>query len=127
MPPCSDERRRACGAQAYDGARTSAVPEDLAAAMEAGPKAKAFFATIDAANRYAVLWRIRTAGRATAPGALPRCFTPGVTDGLGPSFGISPASRDGRRAWWRRRGESATAADGQARQTGASEAVIRAA
>ena len=48
-------------AQAYDGARTSAVPEDLSAALEAEPRAKAFFATINAANRYAVLWRIQTA------------------------------------------------------------------
>lgn len=48
-------------AQAYDGARTSVVPEDLLAALEAEPKAKAFFATVNAANRYAVLWRIQTA------------------------------------------------------------------
>lgn len=53
-------------AQAYDGARKSAVPEDLWAALEAEPGAKAFFATIDAANRYAVLWRIQTAGNAEA-------------------------------------------------------------
>jgi uncharacterized protein YdeI (YjbR/CyaY-like superfamily) len=48
-------------AQAYDSPRTSAVPEDLLAALEAEPKAKAFFATINASNRYAVLWRIQTA------------------------------------------------------------------
>ena len=48
-------------AKAYDGARTSAVPQDLLAALEAKPKAKAFFATINASNRYAVLWRIQTA------------------------------------------------------------------
>jgi uncharacterized protein YdeI (YjbR/CyaY-like superfamily) len=47
--------------RAYDGARSSTVPEDLLAALEAEPKAKAFFATIDAANRYAVLWRLQTA------------------------------------------------------------------
>ena len=51
-------------AQAYDGARTSAVPEDLLAALEAAPQAKAFFAAINAANRYAVLWRIQTAVKA---------------------------------------------------------------
>lgn len=51
-------------AQAYDGARTSAVPEDLLAALEAKPSAKAFFAAINAANRYAVLWRIQTAVKA---------------------------------------------------------------
>ena len=50
-------------AQAYDGASTSAVPDDLRAALEAEPKAKAFFATIDAANRYAVLWRVQTAAK----------------------------------------------------------------
>ena len=48
-------------AQAYDGARTATVPDDLLAALEAEPKAKAFFATVNAANRYAVLWRIQTA------------------------------------------------------------------
>lgn len=51
-------------AQAYHGARTSTVPEDLAAALEAEPSAKAFFATINATNRYAVLWRIQTAVKA---------------------------------------------------------------
>src|SRR3954453_17818073 len=48
-------------AQASDGARTPPVPEDLLAALKAEPRAKAFFATINAANRYAVLWRIQTA------------------------------------------------------------------
>jgi uncharacterized protein YdeI (YjbR/CyaY-like superfamily) len=48
-------------ARAYDGARTSEVPGDLLRALEAEPKAKAFFATVNAANRYAVLWRIQTA------------------------------------------------------------------
>jgi uncharacterized protein YdeI (YjbR/CyaY-like superfamily) len=51
-------------AMAYDGARSSAVPEDLLLALEAEPTAKAFFATINAANRYAVLWRIQTAVKA---------------------------------------------------------------
>ena len=51
-------------ARAYDSARTSEVPEDLRAALEAEPRAKAFFATINAANRYAVLWRIQTAVKA---------------------------------------------------------------
>ena len=46
---------------AYDGARTSTVPDDLRAALDASPKAKAFFATINATNRYAVLWRVHTA------------------------------------------------------------------
>jgi len=51
-------------AKAYDGSRASAVPEDLLTALQAEPKAQAFFATLNAANRYAVLWRIQTAVKA---------------------------------------------------------------
>ncbi len=40
---------------AYDGARTETIPEDLQAALDARPKARAFLATLNAANRYAVL------------------------------------------------------------------------
>ena len=47
--------------QAYDGARTSTVPDDLQAALDSEPTAKTFFATINATNRYAVLWRVQTA------------------------------------------------------------------
>ncbi|MEP6504111.1 MAG: YdeI/OmpD-associated family protein [Betaproteobacteria bacterium] len=46
---------------AYDGARTATMPDDLQAALDASPKAKAFFATVNASNRYAVLWRVQTA------------------------------------------------------------------
>lgn len=46
---------------AYDSAKTSEVPEDLAAALEANPRARDFFAELDAANRYAVLYRVQTA------------------------------------------------------------------
>jgi len=48
-------------AQAYDGARSATVPPDLQAALDATPAAKAFFATVNASNRYAVLWRVQTA------------------------------------------------------------------
>ncbi len=34
------------------------VPEDLAAALAANPVAREFFATLDSANRYAILYRI---------------------------------------------------------------------
>ena len=50
-------------AKAYDGARTSTVPDDLQAALDAIPAAKAFFATVNATNRYAVLWRVQTAAK----------------------------------------------------------------
>jgi len=49
--------------RAYDGARTATVPEDLQAALAQCPPAQAFFATINASNRYAVLWRVHTAVR----------------------------------------------------------------
>ena len=48
---------------AYDGARTAVVPSDLQAALDAEPEACAFFAGLDRANRYAVLWRVQTAVR----------------------------------------------------------------
>jgi len=47
--------------QAYEGARTSRVPDDLRAALDAQPAAAVFFADLDATNRYAVLWRVQTA------------------------------------------------------------------
>lgn len=51
-------------AQAYDSHRTSTVPPDLQAALDRNPRAKAFFATVSAGNRYAVLWRVQTAKKA---------------------------------------------------------------
>jgi uncharacterized protein YdeI (YjbR/CyaY-like superfamily) len=49
---------------AYDSPSTAAIPDDLQAALDRNPRAKAFFATLDSANRYAVLWRVQTAKRA---------------------------------------------------------------
>jgi uncharacterized protein YdeI (YjbR/CyaY-like superfamily) len=37
------------------------VPSDLHAALDANPAARAFFASLTGANRYAVLWRLMTA------------------------------------------------------------------
>ena len=45
----------------YDSARGATVPEDLQAALEEHPAAKAFFATLTGANRYAILYRVQTA------------------------------------------------------------------
>jgi uncharacterized protein YdeI (YjbR/CyaY-like superfamily) len=44
--------------RAYAGARSITVPDDLQRALDAEPAAAAFFATLDGANRYAVLYRI---------------------------------------------------------------------
>ena len=49
--------------RAYDGARTSTIPSDLAEAFARNPRARAFFETLDAANRYAILYRVTTAKR----------------------------------------------------------------
>lgn len=47
--------------RAYDGARSSTVPADLAAAFAKNARARAFFERLDAANRYAILYRVQTA------------------------------------------------------------------
>lgn len=43
---------------AYEGSRTATVPDDLQAELDANPTAAAFFAELDAANRYAIIWRL---------------------------------------------------------------------
>ena len=60
------ERAKADGRweAAYDSARTSTVPEDLQKALEANRRAKSFFAKLNGANRYAVLYRVQTAKKA---------------------------------------------------------------
>jgi uncharacterized protein YdeI (YjbR/CyaY-like superfamily) len=46
---------------AYDSQRNATVPDDFQAALDASPAARGFFATLNGANRYAVLFRIQTA------------------------------------------------------------------
>lgn len=46
---------------AYAPASTAAEPEDLTAALDAVPAARAFFDTLTGANRYAILYRVQTA------------------------------------------------------------------
>lgn len=48
--------------RAYAGPATITVPDDLAAALAASPAARREFEALDATNRYAVLWRVHTAG-----------------------------------------------------------------
>ena len=57
------ERAQADGRweQAYESQSRVNVPEDLAHALAADERARAFFATLDSANRYAILYRIGTA------------------------------------------------------------------
>src|SRR5688572_24354531 len=47
--------------RAYDGAKASTVPSDLAEALGRNARAKAFFEALDGANRYAILYRVTTA------------------------------------------------------------------
>lgn len=49
---------------AYDSHRTSEVPDDLEKALAGNPAAKAFFATLTAQNRYAILFRLHSAKKA---------------------------------------------------------------
>ena len=49
---------------AYAGPRTIAVPDDLAAALDDEPRARAMFEILTSQNRYAVLFRIDSAKRA---------------------------------------------------------------
>ena len=57
------ERAQADGRweQAYESQSRVTVPDDLARALAANERASAFFATLDSANRYAILYRIGTA------------------------------------------------------------------
>jgi len=60
------ERAKADGRweAAYAGPATIEVPDDLAAALAAEPKAQALFDVLTSQNRYAVLYRVTTAKRA---------------------------------------------------------------
>lgn len=49
---------------AYSPAGTSTVPDDLQQALDANPKAKQFFATLNGQNRYAILFRIQNVKKA---------------------------------------------------------------
>lgn len=46
---------------AYEPASTVTVPDDLQEALAANPAAEAFFATLDRANRFAILYRVHSA------------------------------------------------------------------
>jgi uncharacterized protein YdeI (YjbR/CyaY-like superfamily) len=60
------ERAKADGRweQAYASARTIAAPADLQAELEQRPQARAFFESLNSANRYAILLRLHTAKKA---------------------------------------------------------------
>jgi uncharacterized protein YdeI (YjbR/CyaY-like superfamily) len=57
------ERAKADGRwdAAYEAQSTAAVPDDLQRELDRNDKARAFFATLDSRNRYAILYRIQDA------------------------------------------------------------------
>jgi uncharacterized protein YdeI (YjbR/CyaY-like superfamily) len=46
---------------AYEGQRTVKVPEDLQRELDENPSARKFFASLDSANRYAIVYRLNDA------------------------------------------------------------------
>ena len=59
------ERAKADGRwdAAYDAQSTATVPEDLRRELDKNDRAREFFATLDSANRYAILYQIQDAKR----------------------------------------------------------------
>ena len=49
---------------AYDSPSNATVPDDFQAELDKNAEAKAFFATLNSTNRYAILFRIQTAKKA---------------------------------------------------------------
>jgi uncharacterized protein YdeI (YjbR/CyaY-like superfamily) len=84
--------------RAYAGAKDITVPDDLAAALDADPAVRAEFESLDGANRYAVLWRVHTAGteatRARRIANLVQMLAEGGRIHSAPSGG-SPRAREG--------------------------------
>ncbi|MGY1827330.1 YdeI/OmpD-associated family protein [Blastococcus sp. SYSU DS0541] len=78
--------------RAYPGAATITVPDDLAAALDAEPGARAAFDALDGQNRYAVLWRVHTA--ATPAGRAKRVAACVERLAAGRPFHPPPGGRD---------------------------------
>jgi uncharacterized protein YdeI (YjbR/CyaY-like superfamily) len=49
---------------AYDSPSNATIPDDFLAALSRDPKAKAFFESLNKANRYAISYRLQTAKKA---------------------------------------------------------------
>ena len=58
------ERADGRWAAAYEPASKATLPDDFQLALDGNAEAKAFFLTLDAQNRYAILFRIQTAKNA---------------------------------------------------------------
>jgi uncharacterized protein YdeI (YjbR/CyaY-like superfamily) len=68
-------------AAAYASPRQAGVPDDLAAALDANPAARAAFDALDSRNRYAVLYRVQDAKRPQTRAARIDKFVAMLADG----------------------------------------------
>lgn len=59
---------------AYDSPKDAPIHPDFQKALNRSPRAKAFFKTVNAANRYAIIWRLHTAKKAETRERLTRKF-----------------------------------------------------
>jgi uncharacterized protein YdeI (YjbR/CyaY-like superfamily) len=59
---------------AYDSPKNAPIHPDFQKELDKNPRAKAFFKTINAANRYAIIWRLHTAKKAETRERLARSF-----------------------------------------------------
>jgi len=66
---------------AYDSPANARVPEDLADALRKSPRARRFFESLDARNRYAILHRLMTARRAESRSKRLAAFMQMLLDG----------------------------------------------
>jgi uncharacterized protein YdeI (YjbR/CyaY-like superfamily) len=82
--------------RAYAGPATITMPDDLAAALDAEPAARAAYDALDGQNRYAILWRVHTAGtpatRAKRVAAAVQLLADGRRLHRGPPSEGSPAA-----------------------------------
>lgn len=83
--------------RAYAGPATITVPEDLAAALDATPGARAAFDGLTGGDRYSVLWRVHTA---TTPGTRAKRIAAAVETlgGVSRSGGRRTGSHPDRRS-----------------------------
>ena len=77
------ERAKADGRweAAYDGQRAAAVPDDLRRELEGNAAAREFFATLDSANRYAILYRLQEAKKPETRARRLRTFVTMLSEG----------------------------------------------
>jgi uncharacterized protein YdeI (YjbR/CyaY-like superfamily) len=59
---------------AYDSPKNAPIHPDFQKALDENPRARAFFGTVSAANRYAINWRLQNAKRAETRERLTRRF-----------------------------------------------------